>query len=195
MQNKKVYTVNELFDVLKANKITSNIESVRRWLRQGEIEGIAPTSRKEGWTVTHEALKRFLAKRLPENITFLESEISLSNTTNVAKKLNETNVALNEEKIRANMWFEVTRKNIWEGYVQVKKNMLKDAAEHRHYAPALIEEVWNRCVTNSSEYKQPRVNYLLDAFSFEGNRLKLNTAFESKEEQIIYAIFEYVKKH
>ncbi|EAD5934775.1 DNA-binding protein, partial [Listeria monocytogenes] len=47
----RVYSVNETFDVLKANKITSNIESVRRWLRQGEIEGVAPTSRKEGWKV------------------------------------------------------------------------------------------------------------------------------------------------
>lgn len=188
MKSERVYTVNETFDVLKVNKITSNIESVRRWLRTGEIEGIAPTSRKEGWKVTHEALERFLAERLPENSI-------LNNTTNDVIENNETNVALDEEAIRAKMWFEVTSKNIWEGYVQVKKVLLKQATEHRQYSPALVDTVWERCVANSSAYKQPRVNYLLDACSFEGQRLKLDTNFTSKEEQIIYAIFEYVKKH
>lgn len=187
MKTERIYSVNETFDILKANKITSNIESVRRWLRQGEIEGIAPTSRKKGWKVTHKALERFLVERLPEGVC--ESE-AISFTTNNVKE----NMVLDEETIRANMWFEVTRKNIWEGYVQVKKNLLKEAAEHRQYVPALVERVWDLCVANSSAYKQPRVNYLLDAFSFEGQRLKLDKNFTSKEEQVIYAIFEYVKK-
>lgn len=93
------------------------------------------------------------------------------------------------------MWYQITRKNIWEGYIQIKKAILKQATEHRHNSPALIEEVWERCIANSSAYKQPRIAYLLDAFSFEGQRLKLDTAFESKEEQVIYAICEYVKKY
>ncbi|EJP5529910.1 hypothetical protein NUA24_003135, partial [Listeria monocytogenes] len=114
----RVYSVNETFDVLKANKITSNIESVRRWLRQGEIEGVAPTSRKEGWKVTHEALERFLAERLPETIAIPET--APTNTTIDVLETNETNVVLDEEAIRAQMWVEITRKNIWEGYVQVK---------------------------------------------------------------------------
>lgn len=189
----RVYSVNETFDVLKANKITSNIESVRRWLRQGEIEGIAPTSRKEGWKVTHEALERFLAERLPETMAIPETVPT--NTTIDVIETNETNVVIDEEEIRAQMWFEVTSKNIWEGYVQVKKTLLKQAAEQRHHSPKLIEQVWERCVANSSAYKQPRINYLLDAFSFEGQRLKFDTDFASKEEQVIYAIFEYVKKH
>lgn len=190
MKSQRFYTVHETFDVLKANKITSNIESVRRWLRQGEIEGVAPTSRKEGWKVTHKALARFLAERLPDGMTFTRE----NEPTNDVKENNEIIVALDEEEIRANMWFEVTGKNIWEGYVQVKKSTLKQAAEHRQYAPALVEKVWERCVANSSSYKQPRVNYLLEAFSFEGQRLKLDTTFISKEEQIIYALFDYVKK-
>ncbi|EAD5894994.1 hypothetical protein EZL50_15800, partial [Listeria monocytogenes] len=122
----RVYSVNETFDVLKANKITSNIESVRRWLRQGEIEGVAPTSRKEGWKVTHEALERFLAERLPETIAIPET--APTNTTIDVLETNETNVVLDEEAIRAQMWVEITRKNIWEGYVQVKKLLLKQAA-------------------------------------------------------------------
>lgn len=186
LQSQRFYTVNETFDVLKAHKITSNIESVRRWLRQGEIEGLAPTSRKDGWKITHEALERFLADRLPEGVKFRDINASVAP--------NETNVVLNEEEIRAKMWYQITRKNIWEGYVQIKKAALKQAAEHRHYSPALIEEVWARCIANSSAYKHPRISYLLDAFSFEGKRLKFDTAFESKEEQVIYAICEYVKK-
>lgn len=196
MKSQRFYTVYETFDVLKSCKITSNIESVRRWLRQGKIEGIAPTSRKEGWKVTQEALDRFLAEQLPDGMTFTCTDApTLSNTTNDVKTDIETIVVLNEEEIRANMWVQITRKNIWEGYIQITKAALKQAAEHRHYSPALIQEVWARCITNSSAYKQPRIPYLLDAFSFEGQRLKFEPAFETKEEQVIYAICEYVKQH
>lgn len=193
MTSQRIYTIHETFDVLKTYKITSNIESVRRWLRQGKIEGIAPTSRKEGWKVTQEALDRFLAQRLPDRMISSADEPTISNTTNDAKENIETIIGLDEEEIRANMWYQITRKNIWEGYIQIKKAALKQAAEHRHYSPVFIEEVWERCITNSSAYKQPRIAYLLDAFSFEGQRIKFDTAFESKEEQVIYAICEYVK--
>ena len=182
----RTYTVNETFDVLKANKITSNIESVRRWLRQGEIEGIAPTSRKEGWKVTHEALERFLAERLPEK--------SVQYPFEDEEKSNTTNVVIDREDIRAQMWYEITSKNIWEGYVPIKRSMLKQAAEHRYYTPALIEKVWDRCVANSSAYKQPRVSYLLDAFSFEGERVLMDKSFASIEEQIVYALIEHIKQ-
>ncbi|MER2192995.1 MAG: hypothetical protein ABS951_18765 [Solibacillus sp.] len=195
MKTQRFYTVYETFDVLKTYKITSNIESVRRWLRQGEMEGIAPTSRKDGWKVTQEALNRFLAERLPAGMTFNCTDAPThANTTNDVKGNIETIVVLDEEEIRANMWYQITRKNIWEGYIQIKKAALKQAAAHRHYSPAFIEEIWERCIANSSAYKQPRIPYLLDAFSFEGQRLKFDTAFESKEEQVIYAICEYVKK-
>ena len=116
MKTQRFYTVHETFDVLKTYKITSNIESVRRWLRQGEIEGIAPASRKDGWKVTQEALDRFLAERLPDGITFTGTDAPTpSNATNDVKENIETIVVLNEEEIRANMWYQITRKNIWKG--------------------------------------------------------------------------------
>lgn len=173
MVTERFYTVQEVFDILATNKVTSNIESVRRWLRQGKLVGIAPKSRKEGWQIPHTELMKFLDQRTP----------------------NTTNVVLGEEAIRATMWFEVTRKNIWEGYIPITKSLLKEAALHRQYSTHLREEVWERCVNNSMAYKQPRVNYLLDAFSFEGQRLKFDLSFASKEEQAIYVIFEYVKKN
>ena len=69
MKSQRFYTVYETFDVLKACKLTSNIVTVRRGLRQGGIEGIAPTSQKEGWKVTQEALVRFLTEELPYRLT------------------------------------------------------------------------------------------------------------------------------
>ena len=183
MNNERIYTVNEAFELLKTYKVTSNIESLRRWLRQGEIEGIAPASRKEGWKVSQTALDRFIATRLPDFIT--KNEVIENNTTNIV---------LNEEQIRADMWYEITHKNIWESFVTIKKTLIKDAADHRGYSYKLMNEVWERCVANSSAYKQPRVSYLLDAFSFEGERLLLDLKFTSKEEQVIYAIFEHILK-
>ena len=59
----------------------------------------------------------------------------------------------------------------------------------------LKEEVWNRCVENSSAYSKPRVSYHWEAFSFEGKRLLLNKNYESLREQALFAVIEYVKKH
>jgi hypothetical protein len=56
------YTVDEIYHILKANKITTNKESVRRWLRQGVIKGARPSSRKEGWLVSPDALHDFLQR-------------------------------------------------------------------------------------------------------------------------------------
>ncbi|WP_445491491.1 hypothetical protein [Niallia sp. 03133] len=178
----QLYTVQEVFEILKENKITSNIESVRRWLREGSIDGIPPVSRKEGWKVTKEALDCFLADRLPSSFA-----------TNDVKEDNEMIVVLNKEQIRAEMWMELAQKNIWEGYVEIKKTRLNECIQHRRYSKQLEERVWERCVANSSSYKKARVSYLLEAFSFEGNRLLLDRRFESLEEQVLFAIIEYVR--
>lgn len=183
----KIYNVDEAFEVLKTNKITTNKESVRRWLRQGVIKGIAPTSRKEGWTIPENDLHEFMQQRLPD-----------SYTTMIAKEVNENNtinVVIDEikEKIREEMWLELAKKNIWEGFVELKKARLHECIQHRHYSVDLENEVWQRCIANSKAYKKPRVSYLLEAFGFEGKRLLLDKNFEDQEEQIIFAIIEYVR--
>ncbi|UAL49713.1 hypothetical protein K7887_21950 (plasmid) [Sutcliffiella horikoshii] len=179
----KEYSVEEVFDVLKEYKITSHIESVRRWLRQGVLEGIAPTSRKEGWKVTQEALGRFLEERLPNQFT-----------TNVVKGESEPNsTSVAKEEIRATMWIELARKNIWEGHLDVKKKALQACIQHRKYSKDLEEKVWQACLDNSKAYKQPRVFYLLEAFAFDGNRLFLDKSFTSLEEQILFPVIEYVR--
>lgn len=211
----RIYTVEQLFEVLEGYKITSNIESVRRWLRNGTIEGIAPTSRKVGWKVTQSALDAFLKERLPKkaittNITKEDNTTDVALSGEVAKLKEQLSIAqsklhqsrereiqtIDRDAIRAQMWREITSKNIWEGYVSIKRSMLKAAAEHRYYTPELIEKVWERLTTDSSNrgYKQPRVSYLLDAFSFDGERVLMDNSFASLEEQVVYALIEHVKK-
>lgn len=109
MGAERLYTVYETFDLLKSYKITSNIESVRRYLRQGELEGIAPTSRKDGWKVTQAVLDCFLAKRLPESALSNDGIFNATNDVNGTREL-----TLDEEAVRAKMWYQIASKNIWE---------------------------------------------------------------------------------
>ena len=178
----KIYSVDEAFELLKSYKITTHKESVRRWLRDGVIKGIAPSSRKDGWRISKEALDDFIQERLPEFFT-----------TNVVKENNTTNVVKARERIRAEMWNELVNKNIWEGYVEIKKSRISECIQHRHYSKELAETVWQRCVANSQAYSKPRVSYLLEAFGFEGKRLLLDKNFESLEEQVIFSIIEHVR--
>lgn len=195
----KMYSVDEAFDLLSVYKITTNKESIRRWLRQGVIKAPAPSSRKEGWQIPKEALDDFLQQRLPDvypsnvlpneeqiNKTIVAKEMDLDYTTNDVKRV--------EEQARANMWRELARKNIWEGYVELKKTRIRECIEHRHYSKQLELEVWQRYVANSRAYRKPRVSYLLEAFSFEGKRLLLDQNFADLEEQVIFAIIEHVRK-
>lgn len=185
----KLYNVDQAFEILKANKITSNKESVRRWLRTGEIKGIPPVSKKEGWKLTEEELQAFIQKRLPEFYT-----------TNVAKETNRNNTTIVVKKemidsIRSEMWRELMKKNIYEGYIEVKKSLIRECLEHRNYSKKLEEIVWKACENNSRGYKKPRIKYLLEAFSFDRKRMLLDKNFETLEEQIIFPVIEYVRKN
>jgi hypothetical protein len=180
----KIYSVDEAFEILRDHKITTHKESVRRWLRAGMIKGTSPVSRKEGWHVTEKELNKFIEQRLPETYT-----------TNVAKEVNTTKVVSDEvkEQIRAKMWIELVRKNIFEGFVEIKKSSVRDCIHHKKFSNDLETEVWQRCLENSREYRKPRIFYLLDAFKFEGQRLILDKNFESLEEQVVFPIIEYVQ--
>ncbi|WP_221568705.1 hypothetical protein [Alkalihalobacillus sp. TS-13] len=169
--------------MLKSYKITTHKESVRRWLRQGVLKGIAPSSRKEGWQIPKEALDDFLLQRLTEGYT-----------TDVAKESNTTIVEKEvEERIRAEMWIELANKNIWEGHVELKKTRIHECIQHRYYSKELEAVVWQRCVANSRAYKKPRIFYLLEAFGFEGKRLLFDKNFEDLEEQVVFALIEHVR--
>jgi hypothetical protein len=182
-----MYSVDEAFEKLKEYKITSHKESVRRWLRQGIIKGIAPSSRKEGWLIPKESLDDFVRDRLPNiHTTDVVKESNEPYTTDVAKEI--------KEQARAAMWIEIVNKNIWECYVELKRSRIRDCILHRRYPKELEHAVWEACVANSRAYKKPRVSYLLEAFGFEQQRLLLDQNFEDMEEQVIFAIIEYVRQ-
>jgi Helix-turn-helix domain len=180
-----MYNVDEVFELLKTYKITTHKESVRRWLRQGDLKGIAPSSRKEGWQIPKESLDNFLQQRLPEGYTI--GVAKEPNTTIVEKEV--------KERIRADMWIQIANKNLWEGHVELKKTRIHECIQHRRYSKELESEVWKRCVANSRAYKKPRIFYLLEAFGFEGKRLLLDKDFEDLEEQVIFAIIEHIRTH
>ena len=102
MTNESTYSVTDTFKVLKKHGIVSNIEVVRRWLRQGKLEGIAPATRREGWRVSQSALDSFIAAHSinTTNLIALKKELhqlrSANDTTNttstVANDINEISV-------------------------------------------------------------------------------------------------------
>ena len=184
----KLYTVNKAFEVLKEHEVITNIEVLRRWLRQGKIEGIAPTTRKKGWMITQDAIDKCLEDHM--------SATAYKKAFNTTQK--EDTVALDENAIRTQIWWELVHKNIWEDYVPIKKQYIKEAAEHCNYSNELVETVWERVTLDSDRRgyaKQLRIPYLLEAFLFESQRVLLDKKFTSKHEQVVYAIFEHVLKN
>jgi len=181
-------SIDEAFEQLKRLKITTNKESVRRWLRQGTIKGIPPVSKKEGWKIPKESLEEFIQKRMPEDYITYVSDVSEGqprfNTTNVVKEI--------EERIREEIWFTLTRKGIWEGYIEPTKTQIRECVKHRRYSKETEQKVWEACQRNKRGYSKPRIPYLLDAFMFDGERIPMDKKFESIEDQIIFPIIERV---
>lgn len=71
-----MYTVNEALQELQAKGITDSIQMVRRWLREGVIQGERSGDRKTGWRIHPSELARFIAARHPvEKLRLLEAEI------------------------------------------------------------------------------------------------------------------------
>src|SRR5699024_10288591 len=170
------YDVAEAFAILKKNKITTSEESVRRWLRQGMIQGVAPASRKEGWLVREDNLQAFIRSRLPENIT-----------TNDVKEMDR-------EIIRTEMWHELTSKFIFEGMFEAKRKQIKDCVSYLGFSKNFEYYVLQRISEHTLGYHTPRIPYLLEAFMFEGQRIRLDEKYETFEEKVLYALLEYLRQ-
>lgn len=181
-----MYTIHEAFDVLQSYKITSNKESLRRWLRQGVIQANPPTSRKEGWKIPKESLDAFIQSRLPEPWVIEDRHDHY--TTNDVK---EDEI---RKEAREDMWLELANRNVFEGFVEIRKSLVRESIKHRGYSKDLEKKVWQAFLDNSKAYSRPRVFYLLEAFGFERKRLLLDQNFADLEEQVIFAVIEYVRK-
>lgn len=165
------YSVNEVFKRLKALKITSNEESVRRWLRTGKLKGYQ-NSKKQGWIIREEDLQQFINERLPD--------------------FNATNVVLTEA-IREQMWYQIVHRNIFEGFIDIKKSRLKDCIEHKRYSKDFFTYCWDQLSQKNQGSAIPRVPYLLDAFLYDSKRIKMDNNYELLEEQVIFALIEYLR--
>ena len=165
------YSVNEVFKRLKALKITSNEESVRRWLRTGKLKGYQ-NSKKQGWIIREEDLQQFINERLPD--------------------FNATNVVLTEA-IREQMWYQIVHRNIFEGFIDIKKSRLKDCIEHKRYSKDFFTYCWDQLSQKNQGSAVPRVPYLLDAFLYDSKRIKMDNTYELLEEKVIFALIEYLR--
>lgn len=178
----KIYTVQTAFDLLKTYKLTTHIETVRRWLREGNIKGIPPKSRKEGWMIQERDLLAFIQSRMPDDL----KEVSF-NTTHVVKKSDP-------KTVRASMWWELVTKNIFEDRLEVKKTRVRECVEHLGLSNAFETYAWQAIQTHKRGYSTPRIPYLLEAALFDGQRIVLDTTYETKEEQGLFAVLEYLRK-
>ena len=179
----KHYDVSEAFKILAENKITTNIESVRRWLRLGTIKGITPVSRKEGWLIREDDLYAFIRSRLPYDVL-----IESTNATNDVNRVDD------KEAIRNEMWWELARKYIFEGYIEPKKTQIQECIQHNGQSKELESYVWNAISKHKMGYAKPHIPYLLDAFLFDGSRIKLDQHYELFEEKVLYALIEHLRQ-
>ncbi len=174
----KIYDIHETFDVLRKYKVTTNIESIRRWLRSGTIKGVAPASRKEGWRIREEDL-----------YTFIKERVSLDefNATDVVKEEIEV-------EAREKMWWELVGKFIFEGHIEIKKTQVKEVLEHRSEAH-LLDKVWGVLKEHKIGRAKPTVFYLLDHFLFAGTRIPFDENFENIDYKILFPVIEHIKKN
>ena len=172
----RTYTVNETFEVLKEYKVTSNVESVRRWLRDGTIKGIAPTSRKEGWKVTQTDLDAFLTDRVhgyqaPGINTTIDATLNTTNdtsndATNGVKELEAANDALAKQVQELQQQLEHSRANELRLNDQVEQQ--RDLYEQLH--AQLLEE--------------------REAFATERHTIQIDECERVKHQMILQGVFE-----
>ena len=69
--------VDQAFEILKENRLTENIQTVRRWIRNGEIKAHITNNRKAGYIINEDDLNYFISSRNPlsKEINRLNSKI------------------------------------------------------------------------------------------------------------------------
>ncbi len=61
-----MYTIDETFEILSKDKLTSHKETVRNWVRKGAIQAEPLESRKKGYRISEEELEQFIKERMPD---------------------------------------------------------------------------------------------------------------------------------
>ena len=193
-----MYTIDEAFEILSKNKLTSHKETVRNWVRKGVIQAEPLESRKKGYRISEEALEQFIKERMPEGWELYPEPVT-GDARDVVKNEEEApyhvevDVEAIKERAREEMWYELLGKFVFEDYFVLKKSEVKAAVEHMRYSKEFEAEVWERCSKYTWGCATPRVPYLLDYFMFEGERIPFNKDFGGRNEQIIHALIEKIR--
>ncbi|WP_214891364.1 helix-turn-helix domain-containing protein [Exiguobacterium sp. s142] len=193
-----MYTIDEAFEILSKNKLTSHKETVRSWVRKGVIQAEPLESRKKGYRISEEALEQFIKERMPEGFELYPESVT-GDGRDVVKNEDEApyhveiDVTAIKEQAREEMWYELLGKFVFEDYFVLKKSEVKAAVQHMRYSKEFETEVWERCLKHTWGHATPRVPYLLGYFMFEGERIPFNKDFGGRDEQIIYALIEKIR--
>ena len=193
-----MYTIDEAFEILSKNKLTSHKETVRNWVRKGVIQAEPLESRKKGYRISEEALEQFIKERMPEGWELYPESVT-GDSRDVVKNEDEApyhaeiDIEAIKEQGRIEMWNRVAGRCLWEGHLEITRTMIRNAIEHRGHSKEFGQFVWERCLKDSAPRKKPRVLYLVDAFLFEGERVPFDQGFDLKEEQIMHALIEHVR--
>lgn len=186
----RIYSVDEAFTILHNNKITSNKESVKRWLRQGKLMGTKGGGpKKNGWIIREDDLRTFLQDRLPEGVSLSTNLIST-----VACGCSEDERESYREFGRLDMWKQVTGHNIWQGRFEFKKRFVEECILHlRIENRDLHQYIMDLMLSHKKGYTKPGVLYLLDKCKFDGHILDFAHQYGGIDEQITFSVIDYLR--
>lgn len=91
------------------------------------------------------------------------------------------------------MWFEIVQRNVFEGFVGIKKSRLKECIEHKRYSKDFFIYCWDQLSQKNLGRAVPRVPYLLDSFLYDSKRIKMDSNYEMLEEKVIFALIEHLR--
>jgi hypothetical protein len=186
----KIYSVDEVFTILQHNKITSNKESVKRWLRQGKLLGTKGGGpKKNGWIIRENDLRGFLKDRLPEGVTLSTNLISTT-----AGGCSEEERESYRELGRLEMWKQVTSLNIWQGRFEFKKRFVEECILHLRIENREVHQyIMNSMLSHKKGYAKPGVLYLLDKCQFDGHSLDFALQYGGIDEQITFSVIDFLR--
>ncbi|RBW68196.1 helix-turn-helix domain-containing protein [Bacillus taeanensis] len=191
------YTVEEAFQVLQRYGITDNIEVIRRWLRQGRLKGIPPKKRRDGWRIEEEDLRSFLISKAPGLIDVIHAAGN-SNDLYTIKVVNEKvdEKALEEakEEARAQLWWELVQKFIFEDYVEIGKQTVTDLLKARRYDRLYQKKILDQFFQDVEKGRKKRVYYLHGYFPYKGQRLALHEDYSLIEEKVAARMIEVIQQ-
>lgn len=70
-----MYSLEEALIILTEENITKSSQVLRRWLRDGKIEGATIHSKKEGWLIPKDSLLSFVAKNKKKKTIKIENQV------------------------------------------------------------------------------------------------------------------------